>query len=118
MKDFISYTFGGLKASYLARQYIFGILIAVVYFNMKAHNGHTLSLTTMAVLVINTFLYPYARFVYESIARFILGETVFYANAILVLFAKVITMIVCWSAAIFIAPIGLVYIYYRQTRTL
>lgn len=31
MKEFVKCTFGGLKTSYLVRQYIFGALIAAVF---------------------------------------------------------------------------------------
>ncbi len=39
--------------------------------------------------VINALLYPYARFVYEQVVSFIMGENVF-INAIVMLMAKVI----------------------------
>lgn len=34
MKEFVKCTFGGLKTSYLVRQYIFGALIAAVFFSV------------------------------------------------------------------------------------
>ncbi len=117
MKEFLRCTFGGLKTSYLIRQYIFGVLIAAFYFNAATSNGQVLSLGTMAMFAINTLLYPYSRFVYESIVGFVLGENTFYVNAILMLIVKAITMVICWGAAIFIAPLGLAYIYYHQMKT-
>ncbi|MGK0270652.1 MAG: hypothetical protein ACI88H_001299 [Cocleimonas sp.] len=117
MKNFFANTFGGLKASYLIRQYIFGICLALLFANIKMQNGQELSLSIAAVLIINTVFYPYSRFVYESIVEFILGENTFYVNGLVMLFVKVITMLFCWVAAIFIAPIGLAYIYFRSTRT-
>ncbi len=35
MKEFVKCTFGGLKTSYLVRQYIFGALIAAVFFQCR-----------------------------------------------------------------------------------
>lgn len=67
-------------------------------------------------VVVNTVLYPYARFVYESIVGFIIGENVFFVNAIFMMFVKVSTMAMCWAAAIFIAPIGLAYLYYHHSK--
>ncbi|EDL52207.1 hypothetical protein VSAK1_26645 [Vibrio mediterranei AK1] len=116
MKDFLKYTFGGLKTSYLIRQYIFGMLISFFYFNVATTNGQSLSAAIIAFFVINALLYPYSRFVYESIVEFVIGDNVFYVNGILMLFIKAITMILCWVAAILIAPIGLIYIYYHHTR--
>lgn len=66
--------------------------------------------------IISQFLYPYARFVYESIIDYILGNNVFFANTILVLIVKLFTMIFCYSFAIFIAPIGLIYLYFYHTK--
>jgi hypothetical protein len=29
---------------------------------------------------------------------------------------KIFTMVICWACAIFIAPIGLAYLYYHHTK--
>lgn len=70
----------------------------------------------IALLAINTFLYPYSRFVYESIVSFIMGNNVFFVNAIFMVVVKIFTMLLCWSFAIFIAPIGLAYLYYHHSK--
>ena len=67
--------------------------------------------------IISTLLYPYSRFVYESIVGFVMGENVFFVNAIFMLMAKFFTMAMCWAAAIFIAPIGLAYLYYHHSKS-
>ena len=68
------------------------------------------------IFTINTLLYPYSRFVYESVVGFIMGNNVYWVNAIFMLFVKLVTMSVCWSAAIFIAPIGLAYLYFHHSN--
>ena len=68
------------------------------------------------ILIVNTLLYPYSRFVYEGIVRFIMGDNVFYVNAFLMLFVKYITMGLCFSFAIVIAPIGLAYLYFYHSK--
>lgn len=55
--------------------------------------------------------YPYARFVYEGITDYILGTNVFYVDAWLLLAWKLLTMFLRWAFAIFIAPVGLAYLY-------
>ncbi|APW06193.1 hypothetical protein SEES3845_012215 [Salmonella enterica subsp. enterica serovar Senftenberg str. ATCC 43845] len=47
---------------------------------------------------------------------FIMGENAFFINAIVMLMAKVITMCLCWIFSIFIAPVGLAYLYYYHSR--
>ncbi|MBM4975292.1 hypothetical protein HYO23_08310 [Vibrio parahaemolyticus] len=117
MKEFVKCTFGGLKTSYLVRQYIFGALIAVVFFSAATKNGQDLSIATIAVFTVNTLLYPYSRFVYERIVEFVMGNNVFFVNAVLMLTVKAFTMVLCWAATIFVAPFGLAYIYYHQLKT-
>jgi hypothetical protein len=70
----------------------------------------------LLMLVLNTLLYPYSRFVYESVMDFIIGRNVFFVNAILMLAVKLMTMLLCWSLAIFVAPIGLAYLYYHHSK--
>lgn len=117
MFKFLKCTFGGLPTSYLVRQYIFGILITAIYIKISTGNEDEISSIMIVIFTINTFLYPYSRFVYESIVGFVLGENVFYVNAIIMLTAKIMTMLICWAIAVFIAPLGLAYLFFRKSRT-
>ena len=69
-----------------------------------------------AFAVICTLLYPYSRYVYESVVGFIMGENVFFTSAIFMMLIKYLTMSLCWVFAIFIAPIGLAYLYFHHTK--
>lgn len=40
----------------------------------------------------------------------------FFVNAFMLLFAKLMTMMLCWFLAVFIAPLGLGYLYYRHSK--
>jgi hypothetical protein len=66
--------------------------------------------------ILSTLLYPYSRFAYETIINFIVGNNIFISNAIVFLGWKIFTMIMCWACAIFIAPIGLLFIYFYQRK--
>ena len=73
--------------------------------------------TQMAIFAVaSTLLYPYSRFAYEEVVSFLLGRNLFIINSIVYLIAKVMTMIICWALAIFIFPLGLVFIYYYQKQ--
>jgi hypothetical protein len=48
---------------------------------------------------------------------FILGRNVFFVNAIMMLIVKWMTMTFCWGFAIFVAPIGLAYLYFARGRS-
>lgn len=118
MTNFIRKTFGGLSLSYYLRHFLFGLLIFALFIfaGVKHPKTGEWNIPVLTILIISQFLYPYARFVYESIIDYIFGNNVFFVNAILVLIVKLFTMILCYSFAIFIAPIGLIYLYFYHTK--
>ena len=118
MHPVIAKTFGGLSAQYYVRQFLFGLIFPAFILFALSHGTtpHPVAFSTYAFLVVNTLLYPYARCVYESIVGYIMGGNVFFVNAILMLFVKSMTMMICWCCAIFIAPIGLLYLYVHHSQ--
>ncbi len=105
-------TLGGLNKEYFFRQLFFGVLVAMFVLMNAPASG----LGNWVFTIISTLLYPYSRFVYESIINFIVGNNVFFGNAVFMLAVKFVTIVMCWVLAIFIAPIGLVYLYLRNNK--
>jgi len=116
MKEIFAKTFGGLTNQYLARQFFFGVAIAALFIMIIQGRPGGVGVGGMLMLVVNAALYPYSRFVYESIFNFIIGENFFLLPAIPMMIAKCSTMVLCYFAALFIAPIGLAYLYFRHSR--
>lgn len=116
MHPIIAKTFGGLSRQYYFRQFMFGLIFPVMLFFIQSSGTQFVSIGMIAFFAINSLLYPYSRFVYESVVGFVMGENVFIINAILMLFIKLMTMAMCWSMAILIAPIGLAYLYYHHSK--
>lgn len=115
MGGFINKTFGGLSRQYYFRQLFFALLIAGVMFWFKtAIRPPTPAL--MVWLGVNTLLYPYARFVWESIVEFVVGQNMFFLPAIVLLVFKFATMMLCWQMAVLIAPVGLAYLFWHHSR--
>ncbi|CDH01724.1 hypothetical protein [Xenorhabdus bovienii] len=114
--DLLRKTFGGLNGSYFFRHLFFGMAISVLSIWLISKTPNASPIGMIIFSVINGLLYPYARFVYEQIMGFLMGENVFFINAIFMLVTKLITMILCWAFAIFIAPVGLAYLYFHHTR--
>lgn len=113
----IKKTFGGLSLGYYIRHFIFGCVIFAIYISMIWNiPSESRPYGVIVIFVINTILYPYSRFVYESVISYIMGENVFFVNAILMLVVKFFTMVLCWAFAIFIAPIGLLYLYFYHSK--
>lgn len=113
----IKQTLGGLDRQYHFRQQFFGALIGLCALYFLAVSPYPVHLSSYLSAIVNSLLYPYSRFAYESAVNFFVGKNIFFGNAILILGVKLITMMICWSMAIFIAPIGLVYLYYHHNKS-
>ena len=119
--SFLSKTLGGLSRAYYTRQFLFGLIffisIVAISYNGYNYTGNTSILVKNVILgLICLLLYPYSRFVYESIIEYILGDNVFFVNVPLMLVTKLITMSICFVFSIFIAPIGLIYLYFYHSK--
>ena len=128
-------TFGGLTKQYYFRQFLFGLTITLIvlvalYFHLNYQSKNNIDhiafsdltlpvqIKSAMTILLNTLLYPFARFVYESIVEFIMGDNILITNVIIALPVKFITMSMCWVYAIFIAPLGLIFLffYHRKPR--
>lgn len=116
MHPVIQKTFGGLAPSYYFRHLFFGAIFPAIFMAMSMRRPGHAPMGLYALLAVNTLLYPYARFVYEGIVGFIMGNNIFVVPVFLMLFVKLMSMALCWGAAVFIAPIGLLYLYFRHGR--
>lgn len=116
MHPVIYKTLGGLSPQYYFRQFLFGLLIAIFIFYMASKSTQPMSIGMMMFTVVSTLLYPYSRFVYESIVGFVMGENILYVNAVFMFFTKLLTMAMCWIFALFVAPVGFAYLYYRHSK--
>ncbi|HJV87443.1 MAG TPA: hypothetical protein VJ698_18385 [Noviherbaspirillum sp.] len=116
MHPVIQKTLGGLSAPYYFRQMFFGLLLAGFVYVMSTRGGHGIPIGMWFLIIVNTLLYPYSRFVYESIVGFLMGENIFVVHALLMLLVKTLTVLLCWGFAIFVAPIGLLYLYIYHSR--
>ncbi|MGF1803792.1 hypothetical protein L4C31_00885 [Aliivibrio sifiae] len=117
MNTIIQKTLGGLSKQYYIRQFLFGLIFPAIFFFIFSQEGlNGMPMNLIFLCIVNSLLYPYSRFVYESVVGYILGDTVLFGNVFLMVAMKYITMGICWSAAIFVAPIGLVYLYFYHTK--
>lgn len=109
-------TFGGLNKAYYFRQLFFALIFAAMFVFMFQRSPAGTPVGAYVFVALSTLLYPYSRFVYESIVGFVMGDNVFYVNALLMLVVKYFTMGLCFAFAILIAPIGLAYLYYHHSK--
>jgi hypothetical protein len=112
MNPLFQKTLGGLNSSYYFRQLFFGVIFSILMISMSSNGRPLLWIWS----IVCALLYPYSRFVYESIVSFLMGDNVFFVSAIPMLVVKLLTISICWSFSIVIAPIGLVYLYFHHSR--
>lgn len=117
MKEIIKKTFGGLTTQYYFRNLFFGLIITAFILYMEINANRPTEWLFYLFILLSTFLYPYSRFVYENIVNFVMGQNTFFVNAFLLIFVKFITIMICWFFAIFIAPMGLAYLYYYHSKS-
>jgi len=118
MHSIIARSFGGLTRAYYIRNFLFSLIFPALFifisnFGKESVPGGLLALI-LSFMAVSCLLYPYARFVYESVVNYIVGRNMFFVNAVLMLVVKFMTMFLCWYLAIFIAPLGLAYLYFRN----
>lgn len=111
----IFHLFKGLTTAYYFRQLFFGGLLGV-FFIYLSFQSESIQYERVLFYVLCTLLYPYSRFAYETILDFLLGNNVFIHNIVVFLIWKIITIVLCWALSIFIAPIGLLFIYFYQKK--
>jgi hypothetical protein len=117
MHPVIQKTFGGLTPSYYGRQLFFGCIFLGIYLLATVKSGST-PFSGWLWAFSTTFLYPYSRFAYEGVVDFIVGKNLFILPALLLIGFKFMTMLMCWFLAIFIAPVGLAYLYLHHSGKL
>lgn len=119
---FIQKTFGGIKRSFYIREFLFGFpiyafLLYTMFREPKVPEKTAVFQWGLFIFAtIQQLLYPYARFVYHSVTDYILGKDVYIVNTFILLIVRFFTMIFCWFFAIFIAPLGLIYLYFRNRK--
>jgi hypothetical protein len=78
--------------------------------------GKEIEISVLLWLIASALLYPYSRFIYEMSVEYIFGNNVFIVSIFLLLILKIITMYICWSMAIFVAPIGLIFLFFYHSK--
>jgi len=113
--NFVRRIVGGVQPSYLVRAYLIGIvffaLTAGLTFKAGTRNGIPLGFVAFAAL--NTLLFPFAKLVWDELRNLVFGNNVIFVNALLLFAFKWIVNGLLWALAIFVAPVGILYLWFR-----
>lgn len=89
----------------------------MMYYSMSRSGNFTSSgIGAIVSWCLVTFIYPYARFVYEFIAGFIFGDTVIITNIKVMLVWKIVIAALLFCLSMFIAPVGLVILFFYNKK--
>ncbi|WP_282170912.1 hypothetical protein [Ruegeria atlantica] len=121
MNSFVAQVLGPLDRRWLFRAYLIGVLFlcmaVVVTFtrepnlSLDANQRIIAIIGALTVFVLNTALFPFAKIVWDSIRSFILGDTFLVTSTMFLFVGKFLVNFMLWTAAIFIAPIGIGYLW-------
>ncbi|XUD41821.1 hypothetical protein IGL21_002488 [Enterococcus sp. AZ037] len=111
MIHFFRTVFTSLRPSYLIRQYIFSGLLSALFYISSPSNAST---SFYILLILSFLLYPFAMFVYDSLVSLLLGDNVWFVNGLWAVIWAVIKMFFIYIFSIFIAPIGILILYFQN----
>ena len=104
-----------LSKEYYIRNFLFGLIFTIPSLILVSKMPNTIRMVeAISFITLGTLLYPYSRFVYESVIKYVVGENFWAFNGIVFITAKSISMLLCWIWAIFIAPIGIGYLVFKN----
>lgn len=115
MNNILSKTLGGLPPGAYARHFILSLIFPAFFLFINKQSGWHPPHEDIMYFIL-TLLYPYSRYVYGALAEFVTGGTTFLMPVWLLLFWKIFTMGICWTAALVIAPVGLILLYIRNSQ--
>lgn len=115
-----SRTLGSLTPQFTIRAYGVGIALFVfiawiAFSSPGASHGEQEAIPYAALFYafVNTLLFPFSKLVWNELRNLALGDNFVLINAFVMLIAKIFINLFLWCLAIFIAPMGLLYLWYR-----
>ncbi|SSS46530.1 Uncharacterised protein [Acinetobacter baumannii] len=122
--NILTNSFGGLESRYHLRNLVFGAIFGLCAWLLidalesGAANPKPLSVivTIKILIILNSLLYPYAKYFYDYLWGFLLGDRVYaYSLNPITIFFVLIMRYFCWCFAIVLAPIALLILYFKNS---
>lgn len=110
MKRFFTILLTSLNPSYLVRQYVFALLVALFFFFISPRD----ITSTLPFLIISWILYPYAMFVYDSLVGLIMGDRIWFTSWVFTFIWSTLKILIIFTFSLFLAPLGILYLYFTH----
>lgn len=107
--------FGGLNTQYMVRAYVIGAVFyaLMIFIAFQGEKGVGEKSAVLLYFGLCTLLFPFAKLVWDQIKGFILGETFLILPIVFLYPAKLIVNVILFSFAVFIAPFGMAFIWFK-----
>lgn len=107
--------FGALTGAHLIRAYLLGLILLAtfcwLFFKTTRPLGEVI--LTLGYFGLCTLLFPFAKLVWDELMSLVLGESIIIMPVLILYPMKLVVNVILWFFAIFIAPFGLAYIWWR-----
>ncbi|WP_138983494.1 hypothetical protein [Agrobacterium tumefaciens] len=115
--NFLRRIFGGVQPSYLIRSYLMGVVVFALMMSMLSVEAQTGSPVALVIFSLaSTLLFPFAKLVWDELRNLALGNNILFMNAIVLFMLKLLVNLLLWACAIVIAPIGILYLWFRTRQ--
>lgn len=115
--NFLHRIFGALRPAYLVRSYVIGLVLLGVMIafltNVEAKDNRGSPVAMYSYFILCTLLFPFAKLTWDELRNLAFGENVLVLNAALMLFLKFVINALLWGLAVFVAPFGVLYLWFR-----
>lgn len=117
-------TLGSLSPRYAIRSYVIAFALFAFFTWMRAQPDPNVQgaiggleasdYGTLAVLFVGSLLFPFTKLVWDELRDLALGENFVLINAVVMLIAKIFINVMLWFVSIFVAPLGMLYLWWRS----
>lgn len=97
--------FLSLHPIYWIRHYFFSGSLTLLFYSLGL--GHISPL----FLILSFLLYPLARYAYDAILSFLLGDAIWFVSGFFAVIWGILKIGLLYSFSLFIAPIGFLFLY-------
>ncbi|MFH4416316.1 MAG: hypothetical protein WDW19_04720 [Neisseriaceae bacterium] len=111
--DFFIRTSRQISVAYLSRQYLVAVFFCLVFGYMDYHsllmarNNPALAVFVVGCFLLNTLLFPFAKYALDSIVGYVISGNRLEAPLVLRWLVLGLYLAVCWAYAIILAPVGI-----------
>lgn len=112
--SFLTKIFSGVKLPYLIRAYILSAVIFLLLRYVASQGALADNSGFLIFNILSLILFPYAKLVWDEMKALLMGDNIFILPLFLMLFAKLFINLMLWGFAVLIAPLGILWVWYRS----